>query len=125
MSSGWELCHSASSHQLSARWVTPGRSWDNACVEKVDLSENRPKRSDQKCIGDRRKSFIGHPDATHFRRGFCERVFQQLQALFLIDPTGPVVEDMAIVSIHEIITAHTVIRLDHLISQKVESSLRG
>jgi hypothetical protein len=47
-------------------------------VEKLDLSENRPKRSDQKCIGDRRKSFIGHPDATHFRRKFCERVFQQL-----------------------------------------------
>jgi hypothetical protein len=49
-------------------------------VEKLDLSENRPKRSDQKCIGGRRKSFIGHPDATHFRRKFCERVFQQLQA---------------------------------------------
>src|SRR6266478_7683576 len=48
-------------------------------VEKLDLSENRPKRSDQKCIGDRRKSFIGHPDATHFRRKFCERVFQQLR----------------------------------------------
>src|SRR5713101_6199624 len=52
-------------------------------VEKLDLSENRPKRSDQKCIGDRRKSFIGHPDATHFRRKFCERVFQQLQAITL------------------------------------------
>src|SRR5437870_9904475 len=50
-------------------------------VEKLDLSENRPKRSDQKCIGDRRKSFIGHPDATHFRRKFCERVFQQLRLL--------------------------------------------
>jgi len=50
-------------------------------VEKLDLSENRPKRGDQKCIGDRRKSFIGHPDATHFRRKFCERVFQQLQAI--------------------------------------------
>jgi hypothetical protein len=48
-------------------------------VEKLDLSENRPKRSDQKCIGDRRKSLIGHPDATHFRRKFCERVFQQLR----------------------------------------------
>jgi len=28
----------------------------------------------------RRKSFIGHPDATHFRLNFGERVFQQLQA---------------------------------------------
>jgi hypothetical protein len=46
-------------------------------VEKLDLSENRPKRGEQKCIGDRRKSFIGHPDATHFRQKFCERVFQQ------------------------------------------------
>jgi len=46
-------------------------------VEKLDLSENRPKRGDQKCIEDRRKSFIGHPDATHFRRKVCERVFQQ------------------------------------------------
>ena len=52
-------------------------------VEKLDLSENRPKRSDRKCIGDRRRSFIGHPDATHFRRKFCERVFQQLQAITL------------------------------------------
>jgi hypothetical protein len=30
---------------------------------------------------DRRKSFIEHPDAMHFRRKFCERVFQQLQAI--------------------------------------------
>jgi transposase len=29
-------------------------------VEKLGLPENQPKRSDQKCIGDRRKSFIGH-----------------------------------------------------------------
>ena len=57
-------------------------------VEKLDLPEDRPKRSDQKCIGDRRTSFIGHPDATHFRRKFCERVFQQLQAITLVDP-GP------------------------------------
>ena len=52
---------------------------NRVAVEKLDLSENRPKRSDQKCIGDRRKSFIGHPDATHFRQKFCERVFQQLR----------------------------------------------
>jgi hypothetical protein len=50
-------------------------------VEKLDLSESRPKRSEQKCTGDRRKSSIGHPDATHFRRKFCERVFQQLRLI--------------------------------------------
>src|SRR6266487_1903219 len=54
-------------------------------VEKLDLSDNRPKRGDQKCIGDRRKSFIGHPDATHFRRKFCERVFQQLRLLTTVE----------------------------------------
>jgi hypothetical protein len=64
---------------------TPPLTLTGVGVEKLDLSENRPKRSDQKCIGDRRKSFIGHPDATHFRRKFCERVFQQLQAITRFD----------------------------------------
>src|SRR5882724_11910669 len=58
-------------------------------VEKLDLSENRPKRSDQKCIGDRRKSFIGHPDATHFWWKFCERVFQQLRLFTSTTATLP------------------------------------
>jgi hypothetical protein len=48
-------------------------------VEKLGLSENRVENGDQKCIRGTRKSFIGHPDATHFRQKFAEGVFQQLQ----------------------------------------------
>src|SRR5205814_1885019 len=100
------LCHPSSLPQLSvpgkmfSQPIAGGSYWTSifegglskeakqlaksgVAVEKVDLSENRPKRSDQKCIGDQRKSFIGHPDATHFRRKLCERVFQQLQAMTL------------------------------------------
>jgi hypothetical protein len=52
-------------------------------VEKVAFLEKLPKFGDRKCPGDPRESFIEHPDAMHFRRKFCERVFQQLQALAL------------------------------------------
>jgi hypothetical protein len=33
----------------------------------------------------RSEKIVYRADATHFRRKFCERVFQQLQALALID----------------------------------------
>jgi hypothetical protein len=75
-------------HTDTAEAVTQ-LSKSGVAVEKLDLPENQPKRSDQKCIGDRRKSFIGHPDATHFRRKFGERVFQQPQAITPTTPMGP------------------------------------
>src|ERR1039457_638940 len=50
-------------------------------VEKVRSSENWLKMGDRKCIGDQRKSFIGHPGATIFQRDPRERVFQQLRDL--------------------------------------------
>ena len=46
-------------------------------VEKVPLLENPNKVDDQKCIGNRRRSFIEHPGAMYFRGNFSERVFQQ------------------------------------------------
>jgi hypothetical protein len=39
-------------------------------VEKVRFSQNRLKIDDPKCIGDRRRSFIGHPSASIFERVF-------------------------------------------------------
>jgi hypothetical protein len=54
-------------------------------VEKVDFSENQPEMGDQKCIGGRRRSFIGHPSAMFFEHDFCERVFQQAQDNALIE----------------------------------------
>jgi hypothetical protein len=32
-------------------------------VEKLDLSEKRPELGDRKCLGEQRKSVVGHPDA--------------------------------------------------------------
>jgi hypothetical protein len=40
------------------------------------------------------KIVIGHPDATLFRRKFCERVFQQPQAVTLINTRKGVVDVM-------------------------------
>ena|SRR5271165_1077543 len=50
-------------------------------VEKLRFSKHRLKMSDRKCIEIRRRSFIGHPSASQFRRRFYERVFQQLRTL--------------------------------------------
>jgi hypothetical protein len=33
-------------------------------VEKVDIHKNGVILGDRKCLGDPRKSFVGHPDAT-------------------------------------------------------------
>jgi hypothetical protein len=35
-------------------------------VEKVDIHKNGVILGDRKCLGDQRKSFVGHPDATLF-----------------------------------------------------------
>ncbi len=40
-------------------------------------------------IGENR--FIGHPDATHFRQKFCERVFQQLRLIATVTFGLPVI----------------------------------
>jgi hypothetical protein len=53
-------------------------------VEKVRFPEIRLKMGDQKCICGRRKSFIGHPSASIFRRDLWERVFQHPR---LLSPT--------------------------------------
>jgi hypothetical protein len=39
-------------------------------VEKVDIHKNGVILRDRKCLGDPRKSFIGHPDATLFWLSF-------------------------------------------------------
>jgi len=54
-------------------------------VEKVAFLEKLSKFGDRKCPGDSRESFIGHPDAILFSRFSREGVFQQPQAISLID----------------------------------------
>jgi hypothetical protein len=36
-------------------------------VEKLHFPQNNEKLGDRKCLGKRRKSFVGHPDAILFR----------------------------------------------------------
>jgi hypothetical protein len=57
--------------------------WRNQAVgvEKVAFLSKRQKSGEGKCLGDPRKSFIGHPDAILFRRISREGVFQQPQAI--------------------------------------------
>jgi len=50
-------------------------------VEKLPFHPKLPKFGDRKCPGDRRESFIGHPDAILFSRLSREGVFQQPQAI--------------------------------------------
>jgi hypothetical protein len=35
-------------------------------VEKLDIRKNGMILGDRKCLGGPRKSFVGHPDVTHF-----------------------------------------------------------
>ena len=46
-------------------------------VEKVDIHKNGVILGDRKCLGDPRKSFVGHSDATQFGTSSSRRVFQQ------------------------------------------------
>jgi hypothetical protein len=52
----------------------------------VPISQNL---GDRKCLGDPRKSILGLPDAIVFSSILRERVFQQPQAITLIDPSQP------------------------------------
>ena len=45
----------------------------------VDIHKNGVILGDRKCLGDPRKSFVGHPDATQFGTSSSRRVFQQPQ----------------------------------------------
>jgi hypothetical protein len=57
-------------------------------VEKLGISEIRTNFGDRKCLTEQRKSFVGHPDAIQFLQISGKRVFQQPQALSLIDRVG-------------------------------------
>ena len=54
-------------------------------VEKVRFSENSGNLGDRKCLGKLRKSFVGLPNVKFFRPFSGEGVFQQPQAISLID----------------------------------------
>jgi hypothetical protein len=60
-----------SARRLRAKWPV--------AVEKLRFQETRLKMGDRKCIANQRRSFIGHPSASQFRRKSYERVFQQLR----------------------------------------------
>jgi hypothetical protein len=44
--------------------VEPQLAMTGVGVEKVDIHKNGVIFGDRKCLGDPRKSFVGHPDAT-------------------------------------------------------------
>jgi hypothetical protein len=54
-------------------------------VEKLHFRQNTENLGDRKCPGKPRTAFVGHPDAISFLRISPERVFQQPQAISLID----------------------------------------
>jgi len=56
-------------------------------AEKVAFPPKQPKLGDRKCIGDRRKSFIRHPEAILFLRISRERVFQQPRLISINNQT--------------------------------------
>jgi hypothetical protein len=60
----------------------PARNWpqQGKCqvpVEKVSFLKKRRKMGDRKCLGDPRKSLIGHPGAILFLAFSFGRLFQQ------------------------------------------------
>jgi hypothetical protein len=57
-------------------------------VEKLHFRQNTENLGDRKCLGKPRTSFLGHPDAILFLRISRERVFQQPQAISLIEGRG-------------------------------------
>jgi hypothetical protein len=54
-------------------------------VEKLHFRQNSENLGDRKCLGKPRTSFVGHPSAKFFQPFSDERVFQQPQAITLID----------------------------------------
>jgi hypothetical protein len=57
-------------------------------VEKVHFRQNTENFGDRKRLGKRRKSFLGHPNAILFWPISREGVFQQPQALALIEKSA-------------------------------------
>jgi hypothetical protein len=54
------------------------------------LASKRQNLGDRKCLGDPRKSLIGHPDAISFSRISGFGLFQQPQAITLKTPPGEI-----------------------------------
>jgi hypothetical protein len=65
-------------------------------VEKLGFPKISANSGDRKCLGDPRKSFVGHPDASRFWQISRKRVFQQPQAFTLPTPVRGVVGEMGI-----------------------------
>jgi hypothetical protein len=61
-------------------------------VEKVHFPQNSQNLGDRKCLGKPRKSFVGLPSAKFFRPVLRDRVFQHPQAITLIGPILPSIE---------------------------------
>jgi hypothetical protein len=57
-------------------------------VEKLGFPKISANSGDRKCLGDPRKSFVGHPDALRFWQISRKRVFQQPQAITLTTPVN-------------------------------------
>jgi hypothetical protein len=83
---------------FSSKWILSHSTWyknrrsrqgqltqSGVAVEKVHFSQNSRNLRDRKCLGEPRKSFVGLPNAKFFRPFSGERVFQQPQAISLIE----------------------------------------
>src|SRR5579863_7035690 len=57
-------------------------------LKKSLFFKDDPKLGDRKCLGDPRKSFIGHPDAISFLRISRKRVFQHPLAIAQVTEPG-------------------------------------
>jgi len=66
---------------ISLRVVDVNRPW----LLKNSIFFKTARMGDRKCLGELRKSFVGHPDTILFSRISRGRVFQHLQAISLID----------------------------------------
>jgi hypothetical protein len=70
-------------------------SLTGVAVEKLHFPRNGKILGDRKCLGKRRSSFVGHPSAVLFLRISQIGVFQQPQAITLINPGHPSIRVMA------------------------------
>jgi hypothetical protein len=83
--SGTSPCENRSQAASRATRVDSQRTLTGVAVEKLHFLQNSRNLGDRKCLERPRKSFVGHPGAILFLRISQEGVFQQPQAISLID----------------------------------------
>src|SRR5271170_6563925 len=77
--------------RFSSKWILSHSTWykfrpSRHLLKNSVFAPNRQNLGDRKCLGDPRKSLVGLPNAILFLRISPVGVFQQPQAITLIDP---------------------------------------